>query len=87
MGNPLASSTVGDDGGVRLAIVGASLQAVTRNMLADPHLLGISSGGGIWRNFSPFAYWYVYRTPYGSIISFRWRFACNNNRTQRCPAG
>lgn len=31
--------------GAGLAIVGASLQAVTRNMLADPHLLGISSGG------------------------------------------
>ena len=28
-----------------LAMVGASLQAVTRNPLADPHLLGISSGG------------------------------------------
>ncbi len=28
-----------------LAVVGASLQAVTRNPLADPHLLGISSGG------------------------------------------
>ncbi|MDT1987239.1 MAG: iron ABC transporter permease [Planktomarina sp.] len=31
--------------GAGLAIVGASLQAVTRNTLADPHLLGISSGG------------------------------------------
>ena len=31
--------------GSGLAIVGASLQEVTRNMLADPHLLGISSGG------------------------------------------
>ena len=31
--------------GSGLAIVGASLQAVTRNTLADPHLLGISSGG------------------------------------------
>ncbi|MCY4325728.1 MAG: iron ABC transporter permease [Betaproteobacteria bacterium] len=30
--------------GAGLAIVGASLQAVTRNPLADPHLLGISSG-------------------------------------------
>ena len=30
--------------GSGLAIVGASLQAVTRNPLADPHLLGISSG-------------------------------------------
>ncbi|MEM6277170.1 MAG: iron ABC transporter permease [Pseudomonadota bacterium] len=31
--------------GAGLAVVGASLQAVTRNPLADPHLLGISSGG------------------------------------------
>ena len=31
--------------GAGLALVGASLQAVTRNQLADPHLLGISSGG------------------------------------------
>ena len=31
--------------GTGLALVGASLQAVTRNPLADPHLLGISSGG------------------------------------------
>ena len=31
--------------GSGLAIVGACLQSVTRNLLADPHLLGISSGG------------------------------------------
>ncbi|MTI42671.1 iron ABC transporter permease [Roseibium hamelinense] len=31
--------------GAGLAAVGAALQAVTRNPLADPHLLGISSGG------------------------------------------
>lgn len=31
--------------GSGLALVGASLQAVTRNQLADPHLLGISAGG------------------------------------------
>ena len=31
--------------GAGLSIVGATLQAVTRNPLADPHLLGISSGG------------------------------------------
>ena len=31
--------------GSGLSVVGASLQAVTRNPLADPHLLGISSGG------------------------------------------
>ncbi len=31
--------------GAGLAIVGASLQSVTRNPLADPHLLGISAGG------------------------------------------
>ncbi|MGJ8545877.1 MAG: FecCD family ABC transporter permease [Sulfitobacter sp.] len=30
--------------GAGLALVGAALQAVTRNPLADPHLLGISSG-------------------------------------------
>ncbi|WP_082130351.1 FecCD family ABC transporter permease [Kiloniella spongiae] len=30
--------------GAGLALVGATLQAVTRNPLADPHLLGISSG-------------------------------------------
>ncbi|MCY4461398.1 MAG: iron ABC transporter permease [Albidovulum sp.] len=31
--------------GAGLAVVGAVLQSVTRNELADPHLLGISSGG------------------------------------------
>ncbi|MEL6204015.1 MAG: iron ABC transporter permease [Pseudomonadota bacterium] len=31
--------------GAGLAMVGASLQAVTRNPLSDPHLLGISAGG------------------------------------------
>lgn len=30
--------------GASLAIVGAALQSVTRNPLADPHLLGVSSG-------------------------------------------
>lgn len=31
--------------GAGLSLVGASLQSVTRNPLADPHLLGISAGG------------------------------------------
>ncbi|MFV0475496.1 MAG: FecCD family ABC transporter permease [Pikeienuella sp.] len=31
--------------GAGLAMVGASLQSVTRNPLADPHLLGVSAGG------------------------------------------
>ena len=31
--------------GAGLSLVGAALQPVTRNSLADPHLLGISSGG------------------------------------------
>ncbi len=31
--------------GAGLAVVGTTLQAITRNQLADPHLLGISSGG------------------------------------------
>lgn len=33
--------------GAGLAVVGGSLQAVTRNPLADPHLLGISSGAAL----------------------------------------
>ena len=38
--------------GSGLAIVGAALQAVTRNSLADPHLLGISSGGAFGAIFA-----------------------------------
>ncbi|MEO9514498.1 MAG: iron ABC transporter permease [Paracoccaceae bacterium] len=38
--------------GAGLATVGASLQAVTRNPLADPHLLGISSGGAFGAIFA-----------------------------------
>ncbi|MEL6689415.1 MAG: iron ABC transporter permease [Pseudomonadota bacterium] len=38
--------------GAGLAIVGAALQAVTRNALADPHLLGISSGGAFGAIFA-----------------------------------
>ena len=38
--------------GSGLAIVGAALQAVTRNPLADPHLLGISSGGAFGAIFA-----------------------------------
>ncbi|MBJ3786911.1 iron ABC transporter permease [Devosia sp. MSA67] len=33
--------------GAILALVGAALQSVTRNQLADPHLLGISSGAAL----------------------------------------
>jgi len=33
--------------GSTLAIVGAALQSITRNPLADPHLLGISSGAAL----------------------------------------
>jgi len=33
--------------GATLAIVGATLQSITRNPLADPHLLGISSGAAL----------------------------------------
>jgi iron complex transport system permease protein len=33
--------------GAGLALVGGALQAVTRNPLADPHLLGISSGAAV----------------------------------------
>ncbi|MGF7005357.1 iron complex transport system permease protein [Aminobacter sp. BE322] len=33
--------------GASLAVVGAALQSVTRNPLADPHLLGVSSGAAL----------------------------------------
>lgn len=33
--------------GAALAVVGAALQSVTRNPLADPHLLGVSSGAAL----------------------------------------
>jgi iron complex transport system permease protein len=33
--------------GAGLAVTGAVLQAVTRNSLADPHLLGVSAGGAL----------------------------------------
>ena len=33
--------------GATLAIVGAALQSITRNPLADPHLLGVSSGAAL----------------------------------------
>ena len=38
--------------GAGLAMVGAALQSVTRNPLADPHLLGISSGGAFGAIFA-----------------------------------
>jgi len=38
--------------GAGLAMVGSSLQAVTRNSLADPHLLGISAGGAFGAIFA-----------------------------------
>lgn len=33
--------------GAGLAVTGAVLQSVTRNPLADPHLLGVSAGGAL----------------------------------------
>ena len=33
--------------GAGLALIGAVLQAVTRNPLADPHLLGVTSGATV----------------------------------------
>ena len=33
--------------GMNLALAGAVLQSVTRNPLADPHLLGLSAGGAL----------------------------------------
>ncbi len=33
--------------GAGLALIGSALQAATRNPLADPHLLGVSSGAAL----------------------------------------
>ena len=43
----LPRTIVGAFVGVNLAISGAILQAVMRNLLADPHIIGISSGAGL----------------------------------------
>ena len=43
----LPRTIVGALVGVNLAIAGAILQAVMRNPLADPHIIGISSGAGL----------------------------------------
>ena len=48
----ISTCTFSINGCAGLAIVGASLQAVTRNILADPHLLGISSGGAFGAIFA-----------------------------------
>ena len=38
--------------GANLALSGAILQAVMRNPLADPHIIGISSGAGLFGSSS-----------------------------------
>ena len=43
----LPRTIVGSFVGINLAISGAILQAVMRNPLADPHIIGISSGAGL----------------------------------------
>ena len=43
----LPRTIVGAFVGINLAISGAILQAVMRNPLADPHIIGISSGAGL----------------------------------------
>lgn len=69
--------------GAGLAIVGASLQAVTRNMLADPHLLGISSGGAFGAILALLHTGMFFWAPYGATVCFCWCFAFDNNCTWR----
>ena len=38
--------------GINLALSGAILQAVMKNPLADPHIIGISSGAGLFGIFA-----------------------------------
>ena len=64
--------------GSGLAIVGASLQAVTRNPLADPHLLGISSGAAFKAILALLSiYWSADSSPFRIYGSF----GCNYNYT------
>ena len=67
--------------GSGLAIVGASLQAVTRNPLADPHLLGISSGAAFGGYSCPFTYWTIYWSADSSPFRIYGSFGYNYNYT------
>ena len=64
--------------GSGLSIVGASLQAVTRNPLADPHLLGISAGAAFGAILALLHTGLIFWTPYSSFICILWCSCCND---------
>ena len=55
--------------GAGLAMVGATLQAVTRNPLADPHLLDLI-WWGVWSYICSFAYRNVFRSFDSPLLAF-----------------
>ena len=58
--------------GVNLALSGAILQAILRNPLADPHIIGISSGAGLAGIFImlvlPGAAWFITPAAFGGAM-------------------
>ncbi len=67
--------------GMGLGSSGAVLQGILRNPLADPYILGISSGASLSRdNFRAHIYWYFYNT--GPRI-----YRCNRYRRYRRDDG
>ena len=58
--------------GVNLALAGAILQAILRNPLADPHIIGISSGAGLAGIFImlvlPGAAWFITPAAFGGAM-------------------
>ena len=58
--------------GVNLALAGAILQAILRNPLADPHIIGISSGAGLAGIFImlvlPGAAWLITPAAFGGAM-------------------
>ena len=66
-----------------LPLLGASLQAVTRNQLADPHLLGISSGGAFGAISRPFAFRTFPRRTDSAAACICWCTGCDGYRPRR----
>jgi len=52
-----------------LAIAGILMQTLFRNPLAEPHILGVSSGASLFVALSIMSGWFVFQTDYGIIAS------------------
>lgn len=80
--------------GAGLAVVGVTMQALVRNALADPYILGISSGASVGAvlalGLGTFAFAGVYALPLagflGALLAFLVVFALAHYRGQLVPA-